>query len=333
MGLPQDNAEAYRDGLAAHLRRQPAREPAPGPRHGRRQRALSGHRGLVNALVAVNKPFTLMAYPNRTHCICEGDAAPACTCTRCLPATSNRTCRPKGVTSIVPPGGRLGCATHAARRRLPRAGRHQLLPPAQRHDPVAAAGDLSDPQDELRARLRPDRPHHARLPAHRVAAAAAGRALHRPPPDAVLAAAGMGFTLVGLLLPRLRRAPTAACCSRRRWSGSARRCSTRNPRAWPGMASGGRHGLAQSLFQVGGNAGSALGPLLAAFVVVPRGQPSLAWFSVAALLAHRRAVERRRAGTGRHRAAHAAAARGRRRAHPTAVAGRGAVGARACCSC
>src|SRR5262249_44461397 len=41
---------------------------------------------------------------------------------------------------------------------------------------------------------------------------------------------------------------------------------------------------AQSLFQVGGNAGSALGPLLAAFIVVPWGQRSIAWFSVAALL-------------------------------------------------
>ncbi len=51
------------------------------------------------------------------------------------------------------------------------------------------------------------------------------------------------------------------------------------------LASGGRHGLAQSLFQVGGNAGSAAGPLLAAFVVVPRGQASLAWFSVAAVAA------------------------------------------------
>ena len=51
------------------------------------------------------------------------------------------------------------------------------------------------------------------------------------------------------------------------------------------MASGGRHGLAQSLFQVGGNTGSAIGPLLAAFIVVPRGQGSVAWFSAAALLA------------------------------------------------
>jgi FSR family fosmidomycin resistance protein-like MFS transporter len=50
------------------------------------------------------------------------------------------------------------------------------------------------------------------------------------------------------------------------------------------LASGGRHGLAQSLFQVGGNAGSATGPLLAAFIVIPRGQQSVAWFSSAALL-------------------------------------------------
>src|SRR5262245_48651541 len=50
------------------------------------------------------------------------------------------------------------------------------------------------------------------------------------------------------------------------------------------MASGGQHGFAQSIFQVGGNAGSATGPLLAAFIVLPHGQRSLAWFSVAALL-------------------------------------------------
>ena len=49
-------------------------------------------------------------------------------------------------------------------------------------------------------------------------------------------------------------------------------------------ASGGRHGFAQSLFQVGGNFGTALGPLLAAFIVLPRGQSSIIWFAVAALL-------------------------------------------------
>jgi FSR family fosmidomycin resistance protein-like MFS transporter len=50
------------------------------------------------------------------------------------------------------------------------------------------------------------------------------------------------------------------------------------------MASGGRHGLAQSLFQVGGNAGTSLGPVLAAAVVIPHGQRSIAWFSAAALV-------------------------------------------------
>jgi FSR family fosmidomycin resistance protein-like MFS transporter len=49
------------------------------------------------------------------------------------------------------------------------------------------------------------------------------------------------------------------------------------------LASGGAHGLAQSIFQVGGNMGSALGPLLIAFFVLPRGQSSLAWFALAAL--------------------------------------------------
>ncbi len=50
-------------------------------------------------------------------------------------------------------------------------------------------------------------------------------------------------------------------------------------------ASGGRQGLAQGIFQVGGQAGGALGPLLAAFIIVPLGQRSLGWFSIAALLA------------------------------------------------
>ena len=51
------------------------------------------------------------------------------------------------------------------------------------------------------------------------------------------------------------------------------------------LASGGRHGFAQSIFQVGGNVGTALGPLLAAAIIVPYGQHSIAWFSVIAMLA------------------------------------------------
>lgn len=50
-------------------------------------------------------------------------------------------------------------------------------------------------------------------------------------------------------------------------------------------AAGGRQGLAQGIFQVGGQAGGALGPVFAALIIVPWGQPSLAWFAVTALLA------------------------------------------------
>src|SRR5882757_765239 len=50
------------------------------------------------------------------------------------------------------------------------------------------------------------------------------------------------------------------------------------------MASGGKHGFAQSFFQVGGNTGSAIGPLLAVFIILPHGQIGSAWFSLAALL-------------------------------------------------
>lgn len=51
------------------------------------------------------------------------------------------------------------------------------------------------------------------------------------------------------------------------------------------MASGGQYGLAQSIFQVGGNAGTAMGPLLAAWIIIPGGQRSILWFSLLAMLA------------------------------------------------
>lgn len=96
--------------------------------------------------------------------------------------------------------------------------------------------------------------------------------------------AGMGCTLAGLLcLSMTRSYPGLLLSAGLVGLGSAvfHPESSRVAR----MASGGRHGLAQSLFQVGGNTGSAIGPLLAAFIVLPRGQRSVAWFSVAALLA------------------------------------------------
>ena len=94
---------------------------------------------------------------------------------------------------------------------------------------------------------------------------------------------GMVFTLVGLLL--LAVAPTFALiltASALIGVGSA----IFHPEASrvARLASGGQHGLAQSLFQVGGNAGSAIGPLLVALVVLPIGQGGAAWFSIAALL-------------------------------------------------
>lgn len=95
---------------------------------------------------------------------------------------------------------------------------------------------------------------------------------------------GMGFTLVGLVLLSMAGsfwAVLVAASMVGMGSSVFHPESSRMAR----LASGGRPGMAQSLFQVGGNAGSALGPLLAAFVVLPRGQGSVAWFSLTALLA------------------------------------------------
>jgi FSR family fosmidomycin resistance protein-like MFS transporter len=95
---------------------------------------------------------------------------------------------------------------------------------------------------------------------------------------------GMGFTLVGLaLLSMASNYAFILIAAAMIGMGSAvfHPESSRVAR----MASGGQHGLAQSVFQVGGNAGSSLGPLLAAFIVLPRGQHSIVWFTLAALLA------------------------------------------------
>lgn len=104
----------------------------------------------------------------------------------------------------------------------------------------------------------------------------------RPKPFAL--PVGMAFTLVGLVV--MSKAGTyhsILLASALVGIGSAvfHPESSRVAR----MASGGQHGMAQSLFQVGGNFGSSLGPLLAAYIVLPNGQPSIAWFSLAALLA------------------------------------------------
>src|SRR6266581_1273680 len=93
---------------------------------------------------------------------------------------------------------------------------------------------------------------------------------------------GMVFTLVGLLL--LAIAPTfplllLAAALIGMGSAVFHPESSRVAR----MASGGKHGFAQSFFQVGGNSGTAIGPLLAAFIVLPLGQKGIAWFALPAI--------------------------------------------------
>ena len=97
-------------------------------------------------------------------------------------------------------------------------------------------------------------------------------------------ALGMGFTLIGLVL--LSRAPTyAAVLLAVALVGVGSSIFHPESSRVARLASGGRYGLAQSLFQVGGNAGSSTGPLLAAFIVAPFGQRSIAWFAAVAVVA------------------------------------------------
>lgn len=95
-------------------------------------------------------------------------------------------------------------------------------------------------------------------------------------------ASGMAFTLIGLLMLSFASSYPALLVSVALIGMGS---SIFHPEASrvARMASGGRHGFAQSLFQVGGNFGSAMGPLLAAFIVAARGQANVAWFALVAL--------------------------------------------------
>lgn len=104
----------------------------------------------------------------------------------------------------------------------------------------------------------------------------------RPQPYSL--AIGMGSTLIGLLLLSVANSYAMVLVAAALvGTGSA----IFHPEASrvARMASGGRYGTAQALFQVGGNAGQAIGPLLAAFIVLPHGQGAIAWVSMAALVA------------------------------------------------
>lgn len=114
---------------------------------------------------------------------------------------------------------------------------------------------------------------------------------------------GMGFTFIGLIILALAghyNYLIVGACMVGIGSAVFHPESSRVAR----LASGGLHGTAQSVFQVGGNIGSAAGPLLAAFIVVPAGQKSVIWFSLAALLGMVM-LSRVSAWYGRHRRASA----------------------------
>ena len=156
----------------------------------------------------------------------------------------------------------------------------------------------------------------------RVAAAADRRDVHRPAADAVLARRSAWASRSSGWCCCRSPARSARSCSRAALVGVGSSVFHPESSRMARMASGGRHGLAQSLFQVGGNVGSSLGPLLAAFVVVPYGQAQpgvvLASRVVAMVLllrvghwsAHigrRRRIARRRAAGSRAPACRAAA--------------------------
>ncbi|MDC9592275.1 MFS transporter, partial [Xenorhabdus sp. IM139775] len=95
---------------------------------------------------------------------------------------------------------------------------------------------------------------------------------------------GMGFTLSGLLLLAYAESFSVILMAAALVGTGSSVFHPESSRV-ARMASGGRHGLAQSLFQVGGNLGSSLGPLLAAIFIAPYGKGNIGWFSLAALLA------------------------------------------------
>ncbi|MEQ2025333.1 MFS transporter [Xenorhabdus szentirmaii] len=95
---------------------------------------------------------------------------------------------------------------------------------------------------------------------------------------------GMGFTLSGLLLLAYAESFLVILMAAALVGTGSSVFHPESSRV-ARMASGGRHGLAQSLFQVGGNLGSSLGPLLAAIFIAPYGKGNVGWFALAALLA------------------------------------------------
>ena len=166
----------------------------------------------------------------------------------------------------------------------PRCCGNQLLPPAERHAAVDHPGGVSHTEDFLPAGLRPDRAHHLCLTGHRVPAAAVRGHIHGPEALRYSLPLGWSSTLAGLLL--LSVAPSygfillAVAMVGVGSSGVPSRIVARGahcvgrPVRFGAVAVSGGRGIP-----------GRTGPLLAAFLVLPRGQRSIAWTAVAALLA------------------------------------------------
>src|SRR5581483_5050848 len=97
-------------------------------------------------------------------------------------------------------------------------------------------------------------------------------------------AVGMGSTFVGLLLLSIAASYPAILIAAALVGLGSAVFHPESARIAP-LASGGRFGFAQSVFQLGGSFGTSMGPVLAALIVVPFGQPSMAWFSSIAFVA------------------------------------------------
>ena len=262
-----------------------ARRGAPAPRRDHPNRSQTGpSRGLGRTVVPDSASHAFSAHAVAAHAVAAHAFAAHAFAAHAFAA--HAFAAPPVPAS--PPRGRRPPAGvgEGAGDRLRHHRGDQRLPPAQRHDPVAAAGDLSDAEGRLRAELRADRPDHPRLPAHRLAAAARRRALHRPSAAALLRCAiGMGVTLVGLVLLAFAADLCDAPRSPPRWSASARRSSTPNPRASPAWRrAGGRASRSRSSRSAAMSARRS-GPLLAAFIVLPLRPASVAGSRSLALLA------------------------------------------------
>ena len=169
-------------------------------------------------------------------------------------------------------------------------------------------GDLSDPEAGLRSRLRPDRPHHAHLPAHRVAAAAGDRLLHRPAAEAVLAA-GRAWLHAARAAAALARAGELSDAAA--GGGAGRHGLVGLPSGILARRADGARAAAMALrsrcSRSAATSARRSGRCCGRFIVLPHGQRSIAWFCAGGAARDRGAL--RASGSWYRHTAHARAGR------------------------